>query len=131
MIKQKVAVYAGSFDPPTLGHFDIILRAAKQFDKVIVLVADNPNKRHMFDCDLRIDMIKASILDHFKEWDDFSVGKIEVGNLYAGQMLAKTAKRLGATSLVRGLRSVTDFEFEFQMALTNRHLEPDIETVFL
>ena len=116
---MKVAVYPGSFDPITNGHLDIIYRAAKIFDKVIVLVAINPNKKSRFTPEERVEMIKETIKE----------GNIEI-DLTTG-LTVKYAKEHGATHLIRGLRAVTDFEYEFQLANANEYIDKSIDSVFL
>ena len=126
MNKQRTAVYAGSFDPPTLGHLDIINRAAHQFDKVIIMVANNPKKNYTFSHADRVKMVYQTIRTLGEE----VTLRLSVQYLPVTEMLVTTAQRVGASALIRGLRSVTDFEYELQMALTNRMLAPDIEVVF-
>ena len=116
---MKVAVYPGSFDPITNGHLDIIYRAAKIFDKVIVLVAINPNKKSRFTPEERVEMIKETIKQENIEID-----------LTTG-LTVKYAKEHGATHLIRGLRAVTDFEYEFQLANANEYIDKSIDSVFL
>lgn len=117
---KKNAVYAGSFDPVTYGHIDIIKRAAKIFDQIIIAVAHNTEKSPLFDIDERVSMIKkvTSNIPNVKV-DDFKGLAVDY---VAGS---------GANVLIRGLRMVSDFEYEFQMALTNRKLNEKIETIFL
>ena len=100
---QRIAVYPGTFDPVTYGHIDVVHRATELFSRVIVLVARNSTKQPMFDAEERVAMIREVF----------------------------RARRRRATVIVRGLRAVSDFEFEFQLALTNRKLAPQIDTVFL
>ena len=120
---KTVALYAGSFDPITLGHLDIIERATKLFDSIIVTVAVNHRKEALFSGDERINLIKESIKPY--PWaDSVNVEKFE-------GLLVDFAKKRNATALIRGARRVSDFEYEFQMALTNRRLAPNIDTVFL
>ena len=114
------AVYPGSFDPFTLGHLDILQRATGIFEKVIVAVLENPNKTPLFSVEDRIAMIRDSVSD-----DD----QIQVDS-FSG-LTVDYARQVGAGSLVRGLRATSDFESEFQMALFNRRLAPEITTVFL
>jgi pantetheine-phosphate adenylyltransferase len=115
-----VAVYPGSFDPITNGHLDVIQRAATMFDKVIVSVARNGQKSPMFTVEERVTLIRAAVRKHRNvKVDDFK------------GLLIHYARRKRATVVVRGLRAVSDFEFEFQMALMNRRLDPKIETIFL
>ncbi len=116
---MTIAVCPGSFDPVTLGHLDIITRACKIFDKVIVAVPDNPKKKASFSVEERINLIK-------KVTKGLNVEVVAVKGL-----LADFAKKVGATAIVKGLRAMTDFEYEFQMALTNKKLNPELETMFL
>ena len=117
---QITAVCPGSFDPVTVGHLDIIRRAAKMFAHVIVVVATNSSKRPSFTADERIEMIKTATAD---------IPNVTVTQY--GGLLADYAKEVGARAIVKGLRAMSDFEYEFQMALTNKKLNPDVETVFL
>ncbi len=114
------ALYPGSFDPITLGHLDLIERSSKLFESVIILVAINPEKQYLFSVDKRIELIKISVqhLDHV-EIDSFS------------GLTVNYAKKRKATTIIRGLRAVSDFEKELQMAQINHSLNPDIETLFL
>lgn len=116
---MKIAICPGSFDPVTLGHIDIIERAAELFDKVIVLVTGNSAKKPLFSLDERMELIKRSV----------SKENIEV-DTYNG-LLVNYAKEKEAVAIVKGLRAVSDFDYEFQQALTNKSLLPNIETVFL
>jgi len=117
---MKTAIYPGAFDPITYGHIDIIERARAIFDKVIVMVAQNPEKQPLFSNSDRVRIIKK-VVSKYKN--------VEVDS-YDG-LLVEFAKRKKATAIVRGLRAVSDFEYEFQMALMNRKLEANITTVFL
>jgi pantetheine-phosphate adenylyltransferase len=117
---MKIAVYPGSFDPITLGHLDVLERATSIFDKVIVAVLQNPGKTPAFSVEDRIAMIRESV---------GSNGKIEV-DAFDGLTVAY-AQTVGATCIVKGLRAISDFESEFQQALFNRKLAPEITTVFL
>ena len=117
---QKIAIYPGSFDPITLGHLDVLKDGAKMFDKVIIAVADNPNKTGMFSVEKRKELIKASIKD---------LSNVEVDS-FSG-LTINYAKEKGATILLRGLRAVSDFEYEMQLSQNNRALSEDIKTVFL
>lgn len=120
-MKDKVtAICPGSFDPITLGHLDIINRASKMFDKLIVVVASNPSKSYSFTSSERADMIKKCVSD---------LDNVEVAQ-YDG-LLANYAARHNATAIIKGLRAMSDFEYEFQMALTNKKLNPNVETLFL
>lgn len=117
---MKIAVCPGSFDPVTLGHTDIINRAAKLFDKVIVLVSINSMKNASFTPDERVEMIKEVT----KDLDNVVVDSHD-------GLLADYLKKTGACAIVKGLRAVSDFEYEFQQALANKKLYPEAETVFL
>ncbi len=119
-MKMKIAVCPGSFDPITLGHLDIITRAAAMFDKIIVVVMNNANKQCLFSPEERKKLIEKSIVD---------LPNVEV-DTYDG-LLADYAKMRGACAIIKGLRAMSDFEYEFQMALTNKKLNPNIETLFL
>ncbi len=117
---ERVAVYPGSFDPITNGHVDIILRGARLFDRIIVAVLVNSEKRPLFSIEERV----ATAREVFRDEP-----KVEV-DAFQG-LLIDFARQKQASVIVRGLRAVSDFEFEFQMALMNRRLAPDIETVFM
>lgn len=116
---MKTAICPGSFDPVTLGHIDIIDRASRLFDKVIVLVMTNSLKHCAFTVEERMTLLKKSI----------SNPKVEI-DTYSG-LLVEYAKNKGAVAIVKGLRAVSDFDYEFQQALINKSLFPGIETVFL
>lgn len=116
-----IAIYPGSFDPVTSGHFDIITRAAGMFETVIVLVAVNSAKAPLFTPDQRVGMLREAC---------HGLPNVRVDTL-ADRLLVEYATEQGAKVIVKGLRAVSDFEYEFQMALLNRHLQPDVETVFL
>lgn len=116
---MKVAIYPGSFDPITNGHVDVIERAAKLFDKVVVAVIRNPEKKPRFTLEERVEMLKKSLAkDKNVEVESFD------------GLLVAYAKKKKANIIVRGLRAVSDFDYEFQMALTNRKMAPKIETLF-
>jgi len=117
---MKIGVYPGSFDPITNGHLDIINRAAKLFDKVYVAVIRNPEKKPAFNINERLEMAKAVLKGR---------SNVEVGSFDG--LLIDYVKKVKAHAIIRGLRAVSDFDYEFQMALTNRKMDPDIETVFL
>ena len=119
-MSERIAVCPGSFDPVTLGHLDIMTRASKLFDRVIVLVSVNPAKNPCFSAEERVEMIKEVTKD---------IDNIEVDVLNG--LLAEYVKNIKATAIVKGLRALTDFEYEFQQALANKKLYPDAETVFL
>ena len=113
------AVYPGSFDPITNGHMDIINRAAKVVDELIIGVSTNSAKNHMFSLDERIEIIKEAT----KDIKNVTVIKFE-------GLTVECAKKLGASVIIRGLRAVTDFENEMQLAQTNHHIDPEIDTMF-
>ena len=117
---KKIAVYPGSFDPITNGHVDIIKRGLGVFDELIVLIAYNPNKKMLFPVEERVEMIQEVIRD-FKN--------IRVDSFDG--LLVDYAKVAGANVILRGLRALSDFEYEFQLALINRRLNRDVETIFL
>ena len=117
---MRTAVYPGSFDPITNGHLDIIERASRVYDKLVVGVLNNANKKPLFTVDERIDLIK-SVTSH--------IPNVEVDSFDG--LLVDFAKSKGAEVIVKGLRTVTDFEYEFQMALLNKALNPEYETMFL
>ncbi len=116
----KVAIYPGSFDPLTNGHIDIIERGRKVFDKIIVAVLHNPSKKALFSVEERIAMIKETFPENnFIEVDSF------------GGLLVEYAEMRSAQAILRGMRAISDFENEFQMALMNRRLSKEVQTVFL
>ena len=119
---MKRAIYPGSFDPATLGHLDIITRAAKLFDEVIVVVMTNMKKKnmHSFTVEERVDFLERCTKD---------IKNVKVDS-YSG-LLAEYARKAEAVAVVKGLRAVSDFEDEFQQSLTNKKLNPELETVFL
>jgi pantetheine-phosphate adenylyltransferase len=121
---KRVGLYPGTFDPITKGHYDVIRRAAKIVDHLVVGVAVNPGKEPMFSPDERVDMVRAEI-----EAMDSDDTRIEV-RLF-DSLLMHFAMELGAAVIIRGLRAVSDFEYEFQMVGMNSRLNPNIETVFL
>ncbi|MGC8493227.1 MAG: pantetheine-phosphate adenylyltransferase [Syntrophobacteraceae bacterium] len=118
-----IAVYPGSFDPITNGHIDLLERALKIFDEVIIAVAVNPGKEPVFTAEERFEMIKESMADHPQRH------RVKV-DLLKG-LLVDYVQSISATTIVRGLRAVSDFEYEFQMALMNRKLNTEIETAFI
>lgn len=117
---KRIAVYPGSFDPPTRGHTDLVERSLVLADEVIVAVARNSTKEPLFSVAERMEMLRTSIgSDPRVRYESFE------------GLLVNFAREKGATLIVRGLRAVSDFEYEFQMAMMNRHLLPGLETVFL
>ena len=117
---KKIAIYPGSFDPVTYGHMDIIKRGLKIFDKVIVAVAHNAEKNPLFDVSERVALLKKSLK---------GIKRVEVDDFRG--LVVKYVKHKKATVVIRGLRMISDFEYEFQMALTNRKLSSDVETIFM
>lgn len=120
MAERLKALYPGTFDPVTFGHIDIIERARKIFDTLVVAVASNREKKALFTVKERIELIKKSLKD--KDGIEFAT--------FDG-LTAEYATSIGAVAIVRGIRAVSDFEYEFQMALMNRKIQPGVETVFL
>ena len=114
------AVYPGTFDPFTLGHQDVARRGAEIFDGLIVAVGSNPAKAPLFSVEERVDMVRSELAD---------IGNIQV-HAFDG-LLVDYVRRIGSRVVLRGLRTLSDFEYEFQMALTNRTLAKDVETLFL
>lgn len=117
---MKRVIYPGTFDPVTFGHIDIVQRAVELFDEVIVTVAKNPTKTELFSVDERIEMLKESL----KQFPTVTVDTF-------GGLVVDHAHHVGAVGIIRGLRAVSDFEYEFQMALMNRKLAGDIATILL
>lgn len=122
MAQTKIAIYPGSFDPITNGHVDLVKRTLGVFDRIIVAIARNPEKDHsLFDLDERLGMIRQV----FKSQGDRVRAESFDG------LLVKYAEKSGAKVIIRGLRAISDFEYEFQMAMMNRELAPGIETLFM
>ncbi len=119
-MKKKIAIYPGTFDPITNGHIDIVDRARKMFDEVIISIAQNPDKKPLFSVEERKEMIRESIV---------SLENIEV-DAFEG-LLVQYASMRNAVAIIRGLRAISDFEYELQMAMMNRKLREKIATVFL
>jgi pantetheine-phosphate adenylyltransferase len=117
---SRIAIYAGSFDPITRGHEDLMHRSLEYVDRLIVAVAINSSKQPLFTIEERVDLIRGALADE---------PRIEVRSF--GGLLVDFARDCGASLLIRGLRAVSDFEYEYQMALMNRHLSPRLETVFM
>lgn len=117
---SRVAIYAGSFDPITRGHEDLIRRSLQYVDRLIVAVATNVSKRPLFTPDERVALLQHVLGDE---------PRVEIRQF--DRLLVDFARDVGATLLIRGLRAVSDFEYEYQMALMNRHLSPTLETVFM
>lgn len=117
---MKRVIYPGTFDPVTNGHIDIIDRARQLFDEVIVTIAKNPSKTHLFTVEERIEMLSESV----KDFDNVRVDSFD-------GLVVNHAREMGAIGMIRGLRAVSDFEYEFQMALMNRKLAEEIKIIFL
>ncbi|MFA4916372.1 MAG: pantetheine-phosphate adenylyltransferase [Syntrophales bacterium] len=120
----KTAVYPGSFDPITNGHVDIIMRGLKIFDEIIVLIARHPDKKYLFSVEERMDMIREVIMEYKEEQKRIKIDQTE-------GLLVNYLKNSDVNVILKGLRAVSDFEYEFQMTLINRRLNRNIETVFL
>ena len=120
MKNERIALFPGSFDPFTNGHLDLARRAAVLFDRVIVAVAHHPSKTSLFTPEERVELIRAS-----------AKGSPRITAIYFAGLVVDCARECGAQSIIRGLRAVSDFEFEFQMALMNRRLSPGLEVAFL
>jgi pantetheine-phosphate adenylyltransferase len=118
--RKIIALYPGTFDPITNGHTSLIERALRLFDELVVAVARNTTKETLFTAEERLDMIRKTL-----------AGNKRIRTDIFGKLLADYSRSIGASAIIRGLRAVSDFEYEFQMALMNRRLEHDIETVFL
>jgi pantetheine-phosphate adenylyltransferase len=119
-VSQKIAVYPGTFDPITFGHLDVLVRASELFKKLIVAVSESSSKKTLFSVDERIKMIRESIKN---------INNVEVTS-FSGLMVNFALKHK-ASAVIRGLRAISDFEYEFQMALTNRKIAENITTIFL
>ncbi len=119
-MSERIAVYPGSYDPLTNGHVDIIQRGLNLFDKIIVAALKNPSKTYLFPLEERLEMLRVT----FKKTPNIKVDYFE-------GLLVDYLKKIGVNTVVRGLRAISDFEIEFQMALMNRSIKPEIETIFL
>jgi pantetheine-phosphate adenylyltransferase len=117
---ERIAVYPGTFDPITNGHTDLVSRAARVFPKVLIAIAESPHKKPLFSLDERINLAKNQMA-HLEN--------VEVTGF--SNLLVEFVQQIGASIIVRGLRAVSDFEYEFQLASMNRHLAPKVETLFL
>jgi len=122
MARSKIAVYPGSFDPITNGHIDLVKRTLRTFDRVVVAIATNPNKDDsLFSVEERLEMVRQALR---------GLGRRVRVDSFEG-LLVDYAERIGAQVIIRGLRAVSDFEYEFQMAMMNRELKPALETLFM
>ncbi len=119
----RMAVYPGTFDPITNGHVDIIRRSLAVFDRVIVAIAENVRKEPMFTLEERLTLIRQAL------GTDADSGRVELDSFHG--LIVEYCRQKGATTLIRGLRALADFEYEFQFALMNRRLAPSIDTMFL
>ena len=122
---MNIAVYPGTFDPITYGHIDVIKKALKIFDKLVVATTDNNDKNYFFSIDERIDIINNSLFNDLK----FNKKKIKV--ISFNSLTIELCKKYKASAIIRGLRAVSDFEYEFQLAGMNRKLNNQVETIFL
>ena len=122
---KKVAVYPGTFDPITFGHIDVIKKALKLFDKVIVAASDGTNKTYLFNSLERIEIIKRAL------FDDLKLNKKKIEIISFTSLTTDLCKQYKSNIILRGLRAVSDFEYEFQLAGMNRKLSNNIETIFL
>jgi pantetheine-phosphate adenylyltransferase len=117
---RRKAVYPGTFDPITYGHLDLLKRATKIFDEVVVAVAHSVNKEPLFSVEERVAMVKEAVA---------GIGNVVVDDFNC--LVVDYMKKAGARTIIRGIRMISDFEYEFQMALTNRQLDPEVETIFM
>ncbi len=117
---KKIALYPGSFDPITNGHIDVLERARRMFDFVVIAVLNNPDKKSFLSAPVRVGLIKEAV----KDMDNVSVASFD-------GLTVEYARQIGANFLIRGLRTITDFEYEVQLCQTNQVVAPDIDTVFL
>ena len=122
---KKVAIYPGTFDPITFGHIDVIKKGLKLFDKIVVGVSDESNKNYLFTSDERIEIVNKALFKDLK----FNRKKIKVVSF--GSLTTDLCKKFNSNIILRGLRAVSDFEYEFQLAGMNRKLNQNIETIFL
>ena len=122
---SKIAIYPGTFDPITFGHIDVIKKSLKLFDKIVVGVSDESNKNHLFSSDERIEIVNKAL---FK---DLKLNRKKIKVISFGSLTTDLCKKYKSNIILRGLRAVSDFEYEFQLAGMNRKLNQNIETIFL
>ena len=122
---SKVAIYPGTFDPITFGHIDVIKKGLKLFDKIVVAVSNVDNKKYLFNSDERVEIIKRAL------FSDLKLNKKKILVISFTTLTTDLCKKYKSNIILRGLRAVSDFEYEFQLAGMNRKLENDIETIFL
>ena len=122
---SKIAIYPGTFDPITFGHIDVIKKSLKLFDKIVVGVSDESNKNYLFNSDERIEIVNKAL---FK---DLKLNKKKIKVVSFGSLTTDLCKKYRSNIILRGLRAVSDFEYEFQLAGMNRKLNQNIETIFL
>jgi len=120
MTITRIAVYPGTFDPITNGHTDLVTRAAQVFPKVVIAIAESPHKQPLFSLEERISLAENEMA---------GLGNVEVVGF--SNLLVEFVQQIGGSVIIRGLRAVSDFEYEFQLASMNRHIAPDVETMFL
>ena len=120
LMNQRIAVYPGTFDPVTNGHLDVLRRASSLFDKIVVALSPNKSKKPLFSLDERMEFLQESI----SEYDNVELQSFQ-------SLTVEFVRSIGAKTIIRGIRVISDFEYEFQMAMMNRSLDPDIETIFL
>ena len=122
---NKVAIYPGTFDPITFGHIDVIKKGLKLFDKVVVAVSDGENKDYLFNIDERIEIVRKAL------FLDLKLDKKKIKIISFDDLTVKICKKYKASIIIRGLRAVSDFEYEFQLAGMNKKLDQSVETIFL
>ena len=122
---SKIAIYPGTFDPITFGHIDVIKKSLKLFDKIVVAVSDGENKNYLFNVDERIEIVNKAL---FK---DLKLNRKKIKVVSFGSLTTDLCKKYKSNIILRGLRAVSDFEYEFQLAGMNRKLNKNIETIFL
>ena len=122
---SKVAIYPGTFDPITYGHIDVIKKGLKLFDKIVVAVSNVDNKNYLFNSDERIDIVNRAL------FFDLKLKRTKIKIVSFNSLTTKLCKKFNSKIILRGLRAVSDFEYEFQLAGMNRKLDNDIETIFL